>query len=86
MKPGRKPNARPPAREVASLRAAREARDMSQDGLARILGIPYSTLRAWETGRRGPSSEHLSAWRRALGLSVAPAKHRPVFEEDRENE
>jgi DNA-binding transcriptional regulator YiaG len=52
------------ARELADLR---RKWGLSVDDLAEILSIGARTLRAWESGKKTPSSTKLIRWADALG-------------------
>jgi putative transcriptional regulator len=56
------------ARLANRLRVARAERDMSQDALARLVGVSRNTISSIETGRYTPSA--LLAFRIAEALAV----------------
>ena len=55
---------------VSTLRAARLARGLSQESLARMVGLSSQGLRAIEAGRAVPATDIALRLARALGLSV----------------
>lgn len=81
--PGPKKKPRLPVRERAALRRRRVARGMSQEMLARMLIVPYATLRAWEDGRRAVPPDVLDRWRAIL--FGQKTKH-PIFETEDHDE
>lgn len=52
------------------LKAAREAKKMSQAGLAKASGLQPSHVSHFETGRRAPSAENLRGLADALGVTT----------------
>lgn len=54
----------------ARIRAAREARGLTQGGLAELVGVSRSAVAQWETGRSGQVGGNLAAIARCLGVSV----------------
>lgn len=50
-----------------AMRRARELAGLSTGGAARRMGVPSSTLRAWETGRAAPSAEQVEVAARLYG-------------------
>lgn len=50
---------------------AREARGLTQEELAKILGVTAGTVCAWETGRHGIRVGRLKAVARALEVEVS---------------
>jgi transcriptional regulator with XRE-family HTH domain len=52
------------------LKRLRDAAGLSQAKLAEAAGVPASTLRNWEYGRRVPYATTASALARALGVST----------------
>lgn len=63
--------AKAPGRRLRGLRAAREARNLTQRALAERSGVTYSTIGNLETGRRAASRDTVEKLAAALG--VAPA-------------
>jgi len=60
------------ATELASrIRTARLAQGLTQDQLARTVGVTRSAVAQWETGRAGQVGSNLARIARALGTSVA---------------
>jgi transcriptional regulator with XRE-family HTH domain len=60
-----------PQNPGALIRRARIERGMSQAELAKLAGVPYSTLRALERGGpRGPQMATLRKLATALGVSI----------------
>jgi transcriptional regulator with XRE-family HTH domain len=51
----------------AALARRRQARGLSQMGLADLVGCDHSTIARWEAGRRTPTIPHLLTLARALG-------------------
>lgn len=60
------------------LRSAREAADCTQRGLAERAAVSESSVRAYESGRRHPTREALSAILRAL--AVEPIRRNQILE------
>lgn len=54
----------------AELKRLREARGMTQEGTATACGLPITTLRNWEQGRRRPDLVSAYLLARALGVTV----------------
>ncbi len=54
----------------ARIRAAREARGLTQGGLAKLVGVSRSAVAQWETGRSGQVGGNLAAIAQSLGVSV----------------
>ena len=52
------------------LRDARRDRGLSQEQLARLVGVSRSAVAQWETGRSGQLGTHLSAVASALEIEV----------------
>jgi putative transcriptional regulator len=48
----------------------REQARLTQDEAARRAGLPITTIRNWEQGRRIPRLDHAAAFARAIGCSV----------------
>jgi transcriptional regulator with XRE-family HTH domain len=62
----------PHATELAlRIRTARLAQGLTQDQLARTVGVTRSAVAQWETGRAGQVGSNLARIARALGTSVA---------------
>ncbi len=61
-----------PAAELgARIRAARLAQSLTQDELARAVGVTRSAVAQWETGRAGQVGSNLARIARVLGTSAA---------------
>ncbi|MEU5161622.1 helix-turn-helix domain-containing protein [Streptomyces sp. NPDC020875] len=61
-------------------RRLREARSMTEEQLARVLGVTKATVRAWETGRSEPRGRRREAYAKLLApldASSAPAPPEP---------
>lgn len=56
---------------VNKLRAAREARGMSQEQLAAIIGVTDGSISNWETGRANPGAPACKLLALILGESEA---------------
>jgi len=56
---------------AARIRAARIALGLTQDQLARAVGVTRSAVAQWETGRAGQVGSNLARIARALGTSAA---------------
>jgi transcriptional regulator with XRE-family HTH domain len=54
----------------AQLADARKARGLTQDALARLVGIDRNTINRVERGRSRPSVATLAAWAGVLGVSL----------------
>lgn len=54
----------------ARLRVARERAGMSQEELARHLGVEIDSLRAWESGARTPRANRVVTLAGLLGVSI----------------
>jgi transcriptional regulator with XRE-family HTH domain len=52
------------------IRAERQRRGMTQDELARTIGVSRSAVAQWETGRTGQITGNLSRIAAALGVGV----------------
>lgn len=52
------------------LKQAREARNLTQADLGRMLGVTAAAIGHWERGIREPTLEMLSRWGEALGVPV----------------
>jgi transcriptional regulator with XRE-family HTH domain len=62
----------PPAAELgARIRAARLAQGLTQDQLARAVGVTRSAVAQWETGRAGQVGGNLARIARVLGTNAA---------------
>lgn len=62
----------PPAAELgARIRTARIAQGLTQDQLARAVGVTRSAVAQWETGRAGQVGGNLARIARFLGTSAA---------------
>ncbi len=62
----------PPTAELgARIRAARLAQGLTQDQLARAVGVTRSAVAQWETGRAGQVGGNLARIARFLGTSAA---------------
>ncbi len=55
----------------ARIRAARLAQNLTQDQLARAVGVTRSAVAQWETGRAGQIGSNLARIARTLGTSAA---------------
>jgi transcriptional regulator with XRE-family HTH domain len=55
----------------ARIRAARIAAGLTQEGLARAVGVSRSAVAQWETGRAGQVGANLARLAAALGVSAA---------------
>jgi transcriptional regulator with XRE-family HTH domain len=53
------------------IRAAREARGLTQAGLANLVGVTRSAVAQWETGRSGQVGANLALIAEILGVGVA---------------
>ena len=53
------------------IRAARRAQGLTQDQLARAVGVTRSAVAQWETGRAGQVGSNLARIATALGVSAA---------------
>jgi transcriptional regulator with XRE-family HTH domain len=60
---------------AARIRAARSDRSLTQDGLARHVGVSRSAVAQWETGRTGQITGNLSRIAAALGVGVEYLVH-----------
>jgi DNA-binding transcriptional regulator YiaG len=49
-----------------AIRAYRAKRGLSQEGLARLIGCSWTTIAAWEAGRRRPTGLYAKALERVL--------------------
>ena len=52
------------------IRAARQAKGLSQEQLGEKLGVSFQAVSSWETGRFIPDAEHLPALAKELDLSL----------------
>lgn len=59
-----------PAQLGARIRIARRAQGMTQDDLARTVGVTRSAVAQWETGRAGQLGGNLARVARALATSA----------------
>jgi len=50
---------------------ARQSVNMSQEGLAKTLGVHRDTISSWETGKTEPSAAHLAALSHETGIPYA---------------
>lgn len=55
---------------AATIRELRQLRDLSQEGLADLVGVPANTVSRWETGTYKPSAEDLDKLARVFGVSI----------------
>jgi transcriptional regulator with XRE-family HTH domain len=53
------------------IRIARQSVNMSQQGLAKTLGVHRDTISSWETGKTEPSAAHLAALSHETGIPYA---------------
>ena len=54
---------------------ARQSVSMSQEGLAKTLGVHRDTISSWETGKTEPSAAHLAALSHETGIPYAWLRH-----------
>lgn len=59
-----------PAELIARLRARRRALEISQDDLARRIGVGHSQVSVWECGKQMPQLSSFCAWAEELGLDI----------------
>ena len=52
------------------IKAARQARKLTQKQVGEALGINDRHVQAWEAGRRNPGPKHLAKLSEVLGLDV----------------
>ena len=52
------------------IKAARQARKLTQKQVGEALGINDRHVQAWETGRRNPGPRHLAKLAEVLGLQI----------------
>ena len=52
------------------IKAARQARKLTQKQVGEALGIDGRHVQAWEAGRRNPGPKHLAKLAEVLGLDV----------------
>lgn len=52
------------------IKAARQARKLTQKQVGEALGILPQHVQAWEAGRRNPGPKHLAKLAEVLGLQV----------------
>jgi transcriptional regulator with XRE-family HTH domain len=64
------------------LRSAREARGLTQDALARLIGASVMSIKNWEANRRVPRS-HIGALEHVLGIQLrgVPLRDAPRLDE-----
>lgn len=55
---------------MTGFKALRKARNLTQDDLARRLGVGRTTVTMWETGQNRPRTADLTAIAEALGCDV----------------
>ena len=53
------------------IKAARQARKLTQKQVGEALGINDRHVQAWEAGRRNPGPKHLAKLAEVLGLEIA---------------
>ena len=53
------------------IKAARQARKLTQKQVGEALGINDRHVQAWEAGRRNPGPKHLAKLAKVLGLEIA---------------
>ena len=54
---------------------ARQSVSMSQEGLAKTLGVHRDTISSWENGKTEPSAAHLAALSHETGIPYAWLRH-----------
>jgi len=59
---------------VEQLKSVRSQLRMSQEDLARELGVSFATVNRWENGRSVPSRMALRAWQLFCSSRLKPAK------------
>ena len=52
------------------IKAARQARKLTQKQVGDVLGIDGRHVQAWEAGRRNPGPKHLAKLSEVLGLQI----------------
>jgi transcriptional regulator with XRE-family HTH domain len=57
------------------IRDARRARGLTQDDVARAIGVTRSAVAQWETGRAGQLTRHLAALAAVLGVGEEVLLH-----------
>ena len=55
---------------AAAIKAAREAKGLTQKQLAALVGVSTATASLWEEGRRGISTFHALMVSRVLGVEI----------------
>ena len=61
------------SREITELvKAIRRTRGLTQEQLAREVGVTFSTVNAWENGRHRPIPALLAVLRRLIGSGETP--------------
>lgn len=58
--------------EASLLRQIRDRFQISQEELAHILGVSYTSINAWERGKRKPQERIVSALEKMAGMEVLP--------------
>ena len=53
------------------IKAARQARGLTQKAVGDALGVTRQYVYAWEAGRRNPGPKHLAKLAEVLGLEIA---------------
>lgn len=57
--------------EKLRIRELREAKEMSQSELGRLIGVSTVTICLWERGRNNPKTSRLPALANALGVPIS---------------
>jgi transcriptional regulator with XRE-family HTH domain len=70
----------PPLHDRIRIRDFRQARGLSQDQLAKVMGVDPSQVSRWESGDREPTLESISRLARALDVSIDVLMHAPAEE------
>ena len=73
--PGKDPRA---VRVGARIRAARDAKGVTQSQLARAIEVPDSYISRWERGDNMPSWDNLEAIAAELGVTLGSLVERPM--------
>ena len=55
---------------MSGIRFYREQRKMTQEELAKAMGVTQGTVTHWENGRRVPKLEHMKQMSRIFGVSI----------------